>query len=269
MICFVVFSPMYYPKDVKSFAEQMYLNGSRLLITDIENNVVCSTKDFTTLNTTNGLACSRVDFNPRYVIFHKFLTEDILVLDSTTNKVSKFDENKLKDIKCIVISLKFLAVNKLCANEKQPTSRSQHCKQGSKNEGDFWLVWEFRYLEKVALRNFGSSVFEKFYAEGYHKALNQHFQKFDMQKLFQLYHSGNYGGTWEMIAEKIYSVDWWVICLFWFLIFITTCWTVSVFDAKNLNLLKCKANDFCLREDNSIIYVQCYKEPAKCIHQYF
>ena len=84
----IIFSPMDYPDGLTSYADQIYLNGSQLLITDSENKVVCSTKDYNTLSTASALACSQVAFDPTNVIFHKDLTQDILALDRSTNEVS-------------------------------------------------------------------------------------------------------------------------------------------------------------------------------------
>ncbi|XP_075243157.1 uncharacterized protein LOC142337650 isoform X2 [Convolutriloba macropyga] len=76
-----------YPESKDVLAQGLYLNGSRLIITDSQSNVICSSFDFLASKANGGILCSSVDFNPENIIFHPSLINDVLILDKSTKRL--------------------------------------------------------------------------------------------------------------------------------------------------------------------------------------
>ncbi len=102
-------SNLHYPASTEKLASQLYLNGSRVLITDSISQVVCSCEDFNNI-ASSGIPCTSVPFKPEVVIFHPSLPNDLLVHEKSTKKVQFQSEENTKIGKCLLTFDYFVAL---------------------------------------------------------------------------------------------------------------------------------------------------------------
>ncbi|XP_063723018.1 sortilin-related receptor-like isoform X2 [Symsagittifera roscoffensis] len=77
---------LHYPPTEDILADNLYLNGTRLILTDSKSHVVCSSLNYFA-SKASGVICSSVEFNPENIYFHPDLLNDVLVLEESTKKL--------------------------------------------------------------------------------------------------------------------------------------------------------------------------------------